>query len=148
MGRSEEEKRPLRGRLHHRQFLDLQLRNQTGEGDTRSHEFSLQVRAFDANKSAAATGVGVILALCSSLLEKSLKGGLVVVGGLNLGGSIEPIHNAVAVVEAAADKGATTLLMPVTTRKQLAELGDDVATKVTIVYYSEVKDALVKALME
>jgi ATP-dependent Lon protease len=92
--------------------------------------------------------VGVILALCSSLLEKSLKGGLVVVGGLNLGGSIEPIHNAVAVVEAAAEKGATTLLMPVTTRKQLADLGDDVATKVTIVYYSEVKDALVKALME
>lgn len=29
-----------------------------------------------------------------------------------------------------------------------ADLGDDVATKVTIVYYSEVKDALVKALME
>jgi ATP-dependent Lon protease len=52
------------------------------------------------------------------------------------------------VVEAAAEKGATTLLMPVTTRKQLADLNDDVATKVTIVYYSEVKDALVKALME
>jgi ATP-dependent Lon protease len=38
--------------------------------------------------------------------------------------------------------------MPVTTRKQLADLNDDVATKVTIIYYGEVKDALVKALME
>jgi len=130
------------------QNLYTRAKELVGDRDPRSHEFSLQVRAFDANKSAAATGVGVVLALCSSLLEKSLKGGLVVVGGLNLGGSIEPIHNAVAVVEAAADKGATTILMPVTTRKQLVDLGDDVATKVTIVYYSEVKDALVKALME
>ena len=130
------------------QNLYTRAKELVGDRDPRSHEFSLQVRAFDANKSAAATGVGVILALCSSLLEKSLKGGLVVVGGLNLGGSIEPIHTAVAVVEAAHEKGATTILMPVTTRKQLADLGDDVATKVTIIYYSEVKDALLKALME
>ena len=56
------------------------------------------------------------------LLQKSLKGGLIVVGGLNLGGSIEPIHNAVSIVEAAADKGAKMVLLPVTTRKQLVEL--------------------------
>ncbi len=130
------------------QNLYTRAKELVGDRDPRSHEFSVQVRAFDANKSATATGVGVVLALCSSLLEKSLKGGLVVVGGLNLGGSIEPIHNAVAIVEAAADKGASTILMPVTTRKQLADLGDDVATKVTIVYYSEVRDALLKALME
>jgi ATP-dependent Lon protease len=89
-----------------------------------------------------------LLALCSGLLEKSLKGGLVVVGGLNLGGSIEPIHNAVNVVEVAADKGATMLLMPVATRKQLIDLPDEIATKVNIIYYGESRDALLKALME
>ena len=31
--------------------------------------------------------------MCSSLLQKSIKGGLVVTGGLNLGGSIETIFN-------------------------------------------------------
>ncbi len=130
------------------QNLYTRAKELIGDRDPRSHEFSVQVRAFDSYKNAAATGVGILLALCSSLLEKSLKGGLVVAGGLNLGGSIEPIHNAVSVVEAAADKGATTILMPVTTRKQLADLSDDVATKVTIIYYGEVKDALAKALAE
>jgi predicted ATP-dependent Lon-type protease len=92
--------------------------------------------------------VGALLALCSALLEKSLAGGLMVIGGLNLGGSIEPLYNAVAIVEAAADKGAKTLLMPVTSRKQLVELDDDLATRVTLVYYGDPRDALFKALLE
>jgi ATP-dependent Lon protease len=65
-----------------------------------------------------------------------------VIGGLNLGGSIEPLYNAVA------DKGAKTLLMPVTSRKQLVELDDDLATRVTVVYYGDPRDALFKALLE
>ena len=52
-------------------------------------------------------------------LQKSLKVGLLVVGGLNLGGSINPVFNAVSVVELAVEKGATVILMPVSSRKQL-----------------------------
>ena len=72
------------------QNLYVRAKALVGDRDPRAHEFSIQVRAFDASKSGADTGLGVLLALCSALLEKSLKGGLVVVGGLNLGGSIEP----------------------------------------------------------
>ncbi len=53
-----------------------------------------------------------LLALCSALLEKSLKGGLIAVGGLNLGGGLDPVHNAVNVAELAVEKGAGTLLIP------------------------------------
>ena len=130
------------------QNLYARAKELVGDRDPRSHEYTLQVRAFDASKSGTATGVGVLLALCSSLLEKGLKGGLAVVGGLNLGGSIEPIYNAVGVVEAAADKGAKTLLMPVATRKQLNDLPDEIATRVTIVFYGDVRDALLKSLAE
>jgi len=130
------------------QNLYTRARELVGDRDPRSHEFSVQMRAFDASKSGTATGVGTLLALCSALLEKSLKGGLIVVGGLNLGGSIEPIYNAVTIVEAAADKGAKTVLLPVTTRKQLVELDDDIATRVTVVFYSDARDALLKALIE
>lgn len=119
-----------------------------GDRDPRSHEFSVQVRAFDASKSGTATGLGVLLALCSALLEKSLKGGVVVVGGLNLGGSIDPVYNAVSIVEGAADKGAKMILLPVATRKQLIELPDEVATRVMIIFYTDARDALLKALNE
>ena len=40
-----------------------------------------------------------ILALCLALINKSLRGGLVIVGGLNLGGSIDPLPNAIDMVE-------------------------------------------------
>jgi len=77
-----------------------------------------------------------------------LKGGLVLVGGLNLGGSIDPVHNAVSVAEIAIEKGAEMLLMPVSSRKQLFDLSDDMATKINIQFYSDAREALVKALCE
>ncbi len=130
------------------QNLYARSRELVGDHDARGHEYTIQVRSFDPSKSGAFTGVGVLLSLCSALLQKPLKGGLAIVGGINLGGSIEPIYNAVSVVEAAADKGAKTLLMPVTSRKQLIDLPDEIATRVTLVFYSDARDALLKALAE
>ncbi len=38
--------------------------------------------------------------------------------------------------------------MPVSARKQLFELSDDMATKVNIQFYSDAQDALIKAIVE
>jgi len=54
----------------------------------------------------------------------------------------------VSVAELAVEKGAATLLMPVSSRRQLYELSDDMATKVDVQFYSDVRDALLKALMD
>ncbi len=117
-----------------------------GDRDPRAYEFSILARAFDGNKSGSGTGLGVLMALGLALLEKDLEGGLVVVGGLNLGGSIETIFNSVAVVEAAADRGAKLILMPISTRRQLVDLPEEGATRVVISHYNDAKDALIKAL--
>jgi ATP-dependent Lon protease len=130
------------------QNLYAQSKSLVGDRDPRSHEYTLQVRAFDSNKSAAASGVGILLAMCSSLLGKNLKGGLVVVGGLNLGGSVEPLYSPVVIAELAIEKGAKTLLVPVSSRKQMNDLADDQVTKLNITYYTDAKDALMKALSE
>ncbi|MEI7819338.1 MAG: BREX system Lon protease-like protein BrxL [Verrucomicrobiota bacterium] len=130
------------------QNLYVRAKELVGDRDPRAHEFSVQLRAFDASKTGASTGVGVLLALCSGLLQKSLKGGLVVIGGLNLGGSIEPVFNAVSVVELAIEKGASSVLAPITARRQLNELPDDLATKITLLYYGDAREALLKALGE
>jgi ATP-dependent Lon protease len=116
--------------------------------DPRSNEFSIQLRSFDASRSGSGLGMGVLIALCSSLLEKSTKGGLVVVGQLNLGGSIDLVYNAVNLAELAVEKGATTLLIPLNARKQLNDLSDDMITKINIQYFSDLKDCLLKALLD
>lgn len=117
-----------------------------GEHDPRRHEFSVQLRAFGMAKSGEQLGLPALLALCGALLEKSLKGGLIVVGGLNLGGALDPVYNAVSVAELAIEKGASMLLIPVSARRHLNDLSDDMVTKIGIVYYADARDALLKAL--
>jgi ATP-dependent Lon protease len=128
------------------QNLYSRAREMVGDRNPREHEFAVQIRSFDASKSGAQTGVGVLIALCSALLGKSLDGGLIIVGGINLGGSIEPIHNPIDVVELALEKGASTVMMPVSCRRTLIDLSDDVATKVQLLFYADAPDALRKAL--
>ncbi len=101
------------------QNLYARATNLVGDKDPRNHEFTVQLRAFDASKSGAKLGVAALISLCTSLLKKSVRGGLIVVGEINLGGSLDPIHNAVSIAEIAVEKGATALLMPVICRKQL-----------------------------
>lgn len=119
-----------------------------GDRDPRSNEFSIQLRSFDSSKSGNGMGIAILMAMCSSILEKSTKGGLVIVGQLNLGGSLDMVYNAVNLAEIAVEKGATTLLIPLNARKQLNELSDDMITKINIQYYTDLKDCLIKTLMD
>ena len=119
-----------------------------GDRNPREHEFSIQLRAYDAAKAGQSLGVAALMAMCSTLINRSLRGGLVVVGGLNLGGSLEIIHNAIDVVELAVEKGASIVLMPVSGRKQLVDLSDEMATKVNVLFYSDVREAFVKAILD
>lgn len=119
-----------------------------GDKDPRSHEFSIQLRSFDAAKSGTKVGVAALLAMATALLKKSVRGGLIVCGEVNLGGSIEPVHNAVTIAEIAVEKGATALLMPVSCRRDLFDLSDDMATKIDIQFYMDARDALLKAIQE
>ncbi|WP_197524705.1 BREX system Lon protease-like protein BrxL [Botrimarina hoheduenensis] len=119
-----------------------------GDKDPRQHEFSVQLRAFDAAKTGSKLGVAALLAMSTALLKRSVRGGLIVCGEINLGGSIEPVHNAVSIAEIAVEKGASALLMPVSCRKDLFDLSDDMATKVDIQFYSDARDAVLKAIQE
>ena len=119
-----------------------------GDREARLNEFSIQLRAFDASKSGNGMGMAVLMGMCSAVLERNTKGGLVIVGQLNLGGSLDMVYNAVNLAEIAVEKGATTLLIPLNARKQLNELSDEMITKINIQYYTDLKDCLIKALLD
>ncbi len=130
------------------QNLYSKAKELVGDKDPRTYEFSLQLRAFDASKGGDGMGMAVLMSMCSAMLEKSTKGGLVIVGQLNLGGSLDIVYNAVNLAELAVEKGATTLLIPLNARKQLNDLSDDMITKINIQYYADLKDCLLKSLLE
>ena len=131
-------------------YQNLLARNREliGDRDARQHELNIQVRAMDVAREGVHLGVPILLAFCSALLNKSLRGGLIVVGGLSVGGSFEPIHNAIGITELAVEKGAQTILFPVSARRQLNDLSDDMAARITVIYYTETRDALLKAVTD
>jgi len=130
------------------QNLYRESKKLVGDRDPHAHAFTLQLRAFDNDRSGSGLGLPVLIALCTGLLAKSAKGGLAIVGALNLGGSVEPIANPIDIIELAVEKGAESLLMPVSALRGLLHLSDDLATKVNLQFYSDSSDALLKALME
>src|SRR5690606_16110260 len=70
------------------QNLYARAQQLVGDKDPRQHEFTAQLRAFDAAKAGGKLGVACLVALCTALLKRSVRGGLIVVGEVNLGGSI------------------------------------------------------------
>ena len=130
------------------QNLYIRAKELVGDRNPREEEFSIQMRAMDTDKAGAGLGLPVLVALCGSLLSRNTRGGTVVVGALNLGGSVELIPNAVRIAELAIDKSAQTLLMPVSVRRQLNDLPDELWTKISIEFYKDASDAVFKALVE
>ncbi len=119
-----------------------------GDREPRGHEYQLQLRPYDADRSGAGLGVPVLVALTGAVLGRSVRGGAVVVGALNLGGSVEPLPRAVEIAELAVEKQASVLLMPVSARRNLFDLPDDIWTRINIEFYSDAADAVFKALVE
>ncbi len=130
------------------QNLYVQARALVGDRDPRAHEYTIQLRPFDADRSGSGIGMGVLVALVSALLGRNTRGATIVVGQLNLGGSLDILENPIAVAELAVEKQAATVLMPVAARRALADLSDDVWTKLAIEFYRDAADAVFKALME
>ncbi|MEX2375651.1 MAG: BREX system Lon protease-like protein BrxL [Dehalococcoidia bacterium] len=130
------------------QNLYARAKELVGDRGPRQHEFSIQLRAMDSDKTGAGLGLPVLVSLVGALLERHTRGGTIIVGPLNLGGSIEMIPNPVAIAEMAVDKQATTLLMPVTARRALTDLPDDLWTKINIEFYKDAADGVFKALDE
>ncbi len=119
-----------------------------GDRDPRGHEYSMQLRPYDNEKTGAGMGLPVLIALVGGLLDRNTRGSTIIVGPLNLGGSLEVLQNPVAIVELAVDKKASTVLMPVSARRALNELPDEYWTKTNVEFYSEPADGVFKALLE
>jgi len=116
-----------------------------GDRYPREHEFSIQDAGDGCRPKERRLGLPVLVALCGALLGKNTRGGTILVGALNLGGSIDMIPNAERIAELAIEKQAQTLLIPVAARKQLNNLPDDLWTRISIEFYKDAADAVFKA---
>ena len=117
-----------------------------GDHNPRSHQYTVQMQPRDNERSGAGLGLPVLAALVGGLLERRTRGATIIVGPLNLGGSVERLPDPVAMAELAVDKQARVLLMPVGARRELMNLPDDLWTKVNIEFYRDAEDGVFKLL--
>lgn len=129
------------------QNLYAQAKLLVGDRNPREEEFTVQMRPMDTDKTGGGLGVPVVAALCGAMLGRNTRGGAIIAGALNLGGSIEMVPNAVQIAELAVDKQAHTLLMPISARRQLHDLPDDLWTKISIEFYRDAPDGVFKSLV-
>jgi len=129
------------------QGMYTRAREVLGNRDPLRHELSVQVRAFDGGSPGAGLGVPVLVAMCGALLSRNTRGGTIVVGSLDGCGATETVSQALRIAELALEKRAQTLLMPVSSRRQLDELPDEVWTKLGIEFYRDAVDVVMKSLV-
>lgn len=130
------------------QNLYVRTKELVGDRNPREMEYSIQMRPLDSDKSGFGLGLPVLVAMTGAILGRNTRGGTIIVGALNLGGSIELIPNAIRIAELAIDKQAQTLLFPVAVRRQLNDLPDELWTKLKIEFYKDSADAVFKSLVE
>jgi DNA-binding MarR family transcriptional regulator len=138
----------LRGALKTaREYLHEHSRSLLGEKDIDGKELVAKIAPLDGSGGDAPFSLGLLLALCSSVLKKPLRTGLLVVGELPQEGS-ETVRHPVDFIGAAVEQGARGVLLPVSWRRAAAGISDEMATQLEIVFFADARDALVKALQE
>jgi ATP-dependent Lon protease len=93
-----------------------------GDRNPSEHGYRLQLSAHDAGKDGRGLGLAGVIAMASALIGRSVKGGLVVLGDLNLGGATIPVRDIVGLIDHAIEKGARSVLLPSSAMNRMAEL--------------------------
>jgi len=128
-----------------RNYLYLHTEDLIGARNPKSHELSVEVHPLNGKMISGSFGVALLLALCSSLLKRQLRGGMVIVGDL-AGDAVKLVAQPTAFVDTAIREGAHAILMPVSCRRALADVSDEIATAIEMLFYASVSEALSKAL--
>jgi MarR family transcriptional regulator, organic hydroperoxide resistance regulator len=126
-------------------YLYLHATDLLGSRDPKSREFIVAVHSLDGGKVGGCSAVGLVLAVCSALVTRRLRDGLVIVGELAQG-AVQPLKAPAEFVETAVRDGARAILLPVSCRRALADVSDEIATGIEMVFYANVHDAFTKAV--
>lgn len=130
-----------------REYLHEHSRSLLGERDVNGKELVAKITPLGGSGGDASFSLGLLLALCSSVLKKPLRTGLLVVGELPQEGG-EAVKHPVDFIGALVEQGARGVLLPVSWRRVAAGISDEMATRLEIVFFADARDALGKALQE
>lgn len=85
------------------------------------------------------------VSLVSASLRTQLKGGLVILGNLTIGGTIGKVDDLADTLEVCLDSGAKTILLPMSSAGDISSVPSETFSKFNISFYNDPQDAVQKA---
>lgn len=116
--------------------------------DVGSYDFNVQVMSPMHGKDTEDLGVAFYIAFLSALVNKSIMGGLVVLGQMSLHGVLSRVEQLGDRLRIAMDAGARQVLIPTVNVADFANVPPELLDKLRVDFYSEPAQAAFKAMAE
>lgn len=116
--------------------------------DLTGYDFSIQVLSPMNGKDTPDLGVAFYIALLSSLTNKTIAGGLLVLGQMSLHGVLNRIGQLGDRLRVALDAGAKLVLVPTANAADFGSIPAELLDKLRVDFYSDPYQAAVKAIAE
>ena len=106
------------------------------------------VEAIDllANRVTCEAGIGLVIAIYSSLKKHSVLPGLVVIGDLSIQGNIKAARSIAESLQTGMENGAKRALIPLENKRHFLGVPGDIVERVDPIFFSDPLTAAVKAL--
>lgn len=113
---------------------------------TKDHSYHLHIVELHNTGPTTTMTLSAFVALCSSLMQKSVQSQIVVLGNMSLGGNIVPVEDLAATMQVAFDAGAKRILLPMASVKDIPTIPCELFAKFQTSFYADPVDAVFKAL--
>lgn len=114
--------------------------------DLDSYDFSVQAVNLNQAKEGAETAMAFFISMVSALLDRPIEPATVVAGEMSVRGLLQKVGNLPERLQLALESGAKRMLIPSENKRDLADVPDEVLSKLQPTFYTDPIGAAVRAM--
>ncbi len=118
----------------------------SGSINPTSHDYLLSLSDLQGAGNPNQISLALLIALVSSSLGKSVQPQLAVLGDMTIGGTLSVVDDLASTLQVAFDSGAHSILIPVASASEIANVPSELFSKFQISFYKDPTEAVFKAL--
>lgn len=127
-------------------YLQANMRQLSKDESLDNHDVKIQVLNPSDATQGAETSVGFLVGTISSILERPVRPGLVILGSMSLMGGLVTVGSLVDKLQLAVDSGASTVLLPAQNKGDIGKIPDELLDELELVFYTDPIEAASKAM--
>lgn len=127
-------------------YFKANRKNISGTISLRERDFLMHVQDLQGTGVTAELALAAFIALCSGSLKKPTQSGLVVLGSMSIGGTINKLEELASLLQVCFDAGAKKILLPMASAPDIGTVPPELFAKFQISFYQSPEDAVFKAL--